>query len=214
MWRIAGARSTRRLMAIHAGASEASSSPPSSSKCSQQAGAALQTHPGWEHFMIITIIFPQKIIHRGLCQKLDCTATGAYGADFVWRVWWKWSHAPVKLLSRRPEASRSVSTVSSPTSFIFLSGSTLSELSPLSDRPVCATNHLYGLRWHLLLFSSLKKTISEFTNKASRLGLITKSLDGITALESWIGSFFGSVNKQGGWRTEGRSRFSEQCVYL
>lgn len=41
---------------------------PPSSNCSQQAGA-LHTHPGWEHFMIITIIFPQKIIHRGLCQN-------------------------------------------------------------------------------------------------------------------------------------------------
>lgn len=148
--------------------------PPSSSKCSQQAGAALHTHPGWEHFMIITIIFPQKIIHRGLCQKLDCTATGAYGADFVWRVWWKWSHAPVKLLSRRPEASRSVSAVSSPTSFIFLSASTLSELFLNSQRPICATNHLYGLCWHLLLFSALNKIISEFTNEAQKVWMVSR----------------------------------------
>lgn len=46
---------------------------PLSCNCSQQAGGersgALHTHPGWEHFMIITIIFPQKIIHRGLCQN-------------------------------------------------------------------------------------------------------------------------------------------------
>lgn len=73
MWLTAGARSTRRLMAIHAGASRHSNSPPSS-KCSQQAGGerangALHTHPGWEHFMIITIIFSQKIIHSDLCQS-------------------------------------------------------------------------------------------------------------------------------------------------
>lgn len=35
----------------------------------ERGSTALHTHLGWEHFMIITIIFPQKIIHRGLCQN-------------------------------------------------------------------------------------------------------------------------------------------------
>lgn len=71
MWRIAGARSTRKLMAIHPGASRASHSPPRLTALSrrEEREQPLHTHPGWEHFMIITIIFPQKIIHRGLCQN-------------------------------------------------------------------------------------------------------------------------------------------------
>lgn len=69
---MAGARSTRRLMAIHPGASRPSYSPPrltALSRPEERESEALHTHPGWEHFMIITIIFPQKIIHRGLCQN-------------------------------------------------------------------------------------------------------------------------------------------------
>lgn len=99
MCHIAGVRSTRRLMAIHPGASPPSCSP-HSSNCSQQAAAeraqALHTHPGWEHFMIITVIFPQKIIHRGLCQnwiaqslehmvQILCEECGESGRMPLWR---------------------------------------------------------------------------------------------------------------------------------
>lgn len=70
MWHLAGARSTRRLMAMHPGASRASPSHVTAlSRLGRREAGALLTHPGWEHFMIITIIFPQKIIHRGLCQN-------------------------------------------------------------------------------------------------------------------------------------------------
>lgn len=64
--------------------------------------------------------FPSEDNTQGSLPELDCTATRAYGANFVWRVWWKWSHAPLKLFSRQPEVPPPPPVVSSPWSFIYL----------------------------------------------------------------------------------------------
>ena len=122
MWLIAGARSTRRLMAIHPGASRASRASPSpplplspSSNYSEQPGGEREgegeqssVHSSWMGTLYDNHHhFPSEDNTQRPLPELDCTATRTYGANFVWRVWWEWSHAPLKLLDRPPEASRS-----------------------------------------------------------------------------------------------------------
>lgn len=102
MWLIAGARSTRRLMAIHPGASRASPSPPPLTAPSgpvererERKGEQSSAHSSWmgtlydNHHHL-----PSEDNTQRSLPELDCTATRAYGANFVWRVWWEWSHAP------------------------------------------------------------------------------------------------------------------------
>lgn len=140
---------------------------PLSCNCSQQAGGersgALHTHPGWEHFMIITIIFPQKIIHRGLCQnwiaqplkhmvQILCGECGESGRMPLWSCSTDGQRHPVLILS-----------FSSLFSFHFLPQSSLPFL--FSVFSTCATNHLYGIAWHLLCFSLTSRT-RKFTNGA------------------------------------------------
>lgn len=120
---------------------------PLSCNCSQQAGGersgALHTHPGWEHFMIITIIFPQKIIHRGLCQnwiaqplkhmvQILCGECGESGRMPLWSCSTDGQRRPALPLS-----------FSSLFFFHFLPQSSLPFLFFVFS--TCATNHLYGI---------------------------------------------------------------------
>lgn len=156
MWRRAGARSMRRLMAIHPGASGASHSPPCLTALSRQEEREepLRTHPGWEHFMIITIIFPQKIIHRGLCQnwialplehmvQILCGECGESGCMHFWSC----STGRQRLPAFSPSLPVHF--------FISLPQSSLAFL--YSVFPSCATNHLYGFPWHLLFISPMNR---------------------------------------------------------
>ena len=155
MWRIAGARSTRRLMAIHPGASRALPFSPSSN-CSQQAGGEREhssAHSSWMGTLYDNHHhFPSEDNTQRSLPELDCTATRAYGANFVWRVWWERPHAPLKLLNRPPEASRSLCLFPLCLSLCF---NLLCHLFSLF--PTCATNHLYGFPWHLLCFCPMNR---------------------------------------------------------
>lgn len=123
--------------------------------------------------------FPSEDNTQGSLPELDCTATRAYGANFVWRVRWAWSHAPLKLLNRLPEASHSLSVFSSQNFFISLLQHSVPFL--FSVFPTCATNHLYGFRWHLLCFGPLSRiskvhkwSLVKQSNHTAFLHLLTK----------------------------------------
>lgn len=147
MWHLAGVRSTRRLMAMHPGASRASPLP---RNCSQQTGAERgggSADSSWMGTLYDNHHhFPSEDNTQGSLPEFYCTATKAYGANFVWRVWWEWSHVPVELLNRPPEASCS--------RFVFVLPLDLSLSASchchLCVFLTCATNHLYGITWHLL----------------------------------------------------------------
>lgn len=123
MWRIAGARSTRRLMAIHPGASQPSRSPPHLTALSRpeerERGSA---HSSWMGTLYDNHHhFPSEDNRQGSLPELDCTATRAYGANFVLRVWWEWSHEAAEQTARGFPLSLSV--FSSINFFISLSAS-------------------------------------------------------------------------------------------
>lgn len=105
--------------------------------------------------MIITIIFPQKIIHRGIWQNWTAQSL-EHMVQILCGVWWEWTHAPLKLLNR-PKPSRSLSQ------FLYLSLrlNLLCFLCFKSAFLTCDTNHLYGFPWHLLCFSPFNR-ISKF----------------------------------------------------
>lgn len=102
--------------------------------------------------MIITIIFPQKIIHRGLCQnwfaqplehmvQILCGECGESGRMPLWRC--------STDCQRLPALSASF--------LLFISRPHSSVQSLFSGFPTCATNHLDGFPWHLLCFSRLNR---------------------------------------------------------
>lgn len=157
MWGIAGARSMRRLMAIHPGASQPSR--PSSPRLTAVSRPEEREQDSANSSWMGTLYdnhqhFPSEDNTQGSLPELNCTATRAYGANLVWRVWWKWPHAPLNLLARPPEDSRSL-CVSPFSHFLYVS---LSFSLPQSFAllfpafPTCATNHLCGCPQHLLSF--------------------------------------------------------------
>lgn len=109
MWGIAGARSMRRLIAVHLRASQP---PRPNSPClttlsrPEEGGRErASAHSPWMGTLYDNHQhFPSEYNTQESLPELDAQPTRAYGANFVWGVW---SHAPLKLLSRPPEASRS-----------------------------------------------------------------------------------------------------------